>query len=88
MVSLNMSYQLVLNLWAQQTLQYTHQINLTMHWTIIPQCTICNRNVHISAHFCYKKVYCGIWEWCIVGSMELFLYLALRAKYIAMVDIV
>ena len=27
----------------------------------------CNRKVHICAHFCYKMVHCGIWNWCIVG---------------------
>ena len=26
----------------------------------------CNRNVHTCAHFCYKVVNCGIWDWCIV----------------------
>ena len=25
-----------------------------------------NRNVHMCAHFCYKMVHCGIWEWCMV----------------------
>ena len=25
-----------------------------------------NRNVHTCAHFCYKMVYCGIWDGCIV----------------------
>ena len=25
-----------------------------------------NKNVHIYAHFCYKTVHCGIWDWCIV----------------------
>ena len=33
--------------------------------------SICNRNVHICAHFCYKTVHCGIFadvtKWCIVG---------------------
>ena len=27
----------------------------------------CNRNMHRCAHFCYKMVPCGIWDWCIVG---------------------
>ena len=39
----------------------------------IPQCIgqishnapFCNRNVHIYAHFCYKMVHCGIWDWCV-----------------------
>ena len=30
----------------------------------------CNRNVHKCAHFCYKMVHCGIWDWCIVGFMQ------------------
>ena len=46
-------------------------INSTMHWTNIPQCTFCNRNVHTCAHFCYKMVHCGIQEWCMVGSVQL-----------------
>ena len=25
-----------------------------------------NNNVHICAHFYYKTVHCGIWDWCIV----------------------
>ena len=28
---------------------------------------LCNRNVHMCAHFCYKVVHCGIWDWCTVG---------------------
>ena len=23
----------------------------------------CNKNVHTCAHFCYKMVHCGIWDW-------------------------
>ena len=23
-----------------------------------------NRNVHTCAHFCYKMVHCGMWDWC------------------------
>ena len=30
----------------------------------------CNRNVHICAHFCYKMLHCGIWDWCIVGFAQ------------------
>ena len=30
----------------------------------------CNRNVHTCAHFCYKMVICGIWDWCIVGFVR------------------
>ena len=26
----------------------------------------CNRDVHMCAHFCYKTVHCGMWDWCIV----------------------
>ena len=44
----------------------------------IPQCIsqishnapFCNRNVHTCAHFCYKMVHCGIWDWCIVGFVQ------------------
>ena len=25
----------------------------------------CNRNVHTFAHFLYKMLHCGIWDWCI-----------------------
>ena len=40
----------------------------------IPQCirqithnaAFCNRNVHTCAHFCYKMLHCGIWDWCIM----------------------
>ena len=38
----------------------------TMHHFITEMCT----RVHISvtcAYFCFKMVYCGIWDWCIVG---------------------
>ena len=27
----------------------------------------CSRNVHTCAHFCYKMVHCGTWQWCIGG---------------------
>ena len=30
----------------------------------------CNRNAHTCAHFCYKMVHCGIWDWCIVGCVQ------------------
>ena len=30
----------------------------------------CNRNVHMCAHFCYKMVHCGIWDWRIVGFVQ------------------
>ena len=44
----------------------------------ISQCTkrishyapFCNRNVHTCAHFCYKVVNCGIWDWCIVECVR------------------
>ena len=32
--------------------------------------SFCNRNVHMCAHFCYKMVHCGIWDWCIVGLVQ------------------
>ena len=48
----------------------THITNPTMHQADIPQCTICNRNVHTCAHFCYSMVHCGIWDWRIVGFVQ------------------
>ena len=51
-------------------LQWTCPTNPTMHQSNIPQCTICNRNVHLCAHFCYKMVHCGIYAWCIVGFVR------------------
>ena len=30
----------------------------------------CYRNVHICAHFCYKLVHCGIWDWRLVGCVQ------------------
>ena len=40
---------------------------------LTPQCisqishnvSFCDRNVDTCAHFCYKMVHCGIWDWCI-----------------------
>ena len=29
-----------------------------------------NSNIYTRAHFSYKFVNCGIWDWCIVGCME------------------
>ena len=29
-----------------------------------------NRNMSTCAHFCCKMVYCGIWNWCIVGFVR------------------
>ena len=45
----------------------------------IPQCirqlsrnaTFCNGNVHTCAHFGYKTVHCGMWDWCIVWFVKL-----------------
>ena len=31
----------------------------------------CSRNVHTCAHFCFKMVHCGIWNWCTEGFMNL-----------------
>ena len=25
-----------------------------------------NRNLHTYAHFCYKMMHCGMWDWCVV----------------------
>ena len=58
---------------------FAHLTNPTLHFTNIPQCTICNRNVHTCAHFwnvhtcahfCYRMVHCGIYDWCIVGFAQ------------------
>ena len=35
----------------------------------------CNRNVHTCAHFCYKVVHCGMYDWCIVGFVQQAYYL-------------
>ena len=53
--------------------------------TQIPQCTnpishnapLCNKNVHICAHFCYKMVHCGIFVQCIVGFVRWVSWVAL-----------
>ena len=42
---------------------------------------ICNRNVHICAHFCYKMVHCGMFVWCIMGLVR-WVYLSLTYVYI------
>ena len=52
-----------------------HETALYRQISQIPQCIrqishnapFCNRNVHLCAHFCYKVVHYGIWDWCIVG---------------------
>ena len=36
----------------------------------IPQCTFCNRNMHIFVNFCYKMVHCCLSDWCIVGFVQ------------------
>ena len=30
----------------------------------------CNRNMHTCAHFCYKVVHCGMWDWWMVGFVR------------------
>ena len=30
----------------------------------------CNRNEHTCAHFCYKMVHCGTWNWYIMGFVK------------------
>ena len=35
----------------------------------------CDKNVLTRAHFCYKVVHCGIWDWCI-GVLATDLYYA------------
>ena len=39
--------------------------------TISHNAPLCNRNVHMRAHFCHKVVPCGIFVWCIVGFVRL-----------------
>ena len=39
-------------------------------WYISHNAPFCNRNVHTCAHFCYKIMHCGIWDWCIVGFVK------------------
>ena len=44
---------------------------------IIHNAPLCNRNVHMCAHSCFKVVFCGLWDWCIMGfvicEMDLFI---------------
>ena len=49
------------------TTQITQSIRQISHNALF-----CSRNVHTSAHFCYKMVHCGIWDWCMVGFVEQF----------------
>ena len=39
-------------------------------WQISHNAPFWNRNVHTCAHFCYKMVHCGIWDWCIMGFAQ------------------
>ena len=32
-----------------------------------PQCI---KQICTCAHFCYKRVHCGIWDWCIAGLVQ------------------
>ena len=57
----------------------------------IPQCTcpishntpICNKNVRMGcAHFCYKMVHCGIWDWCIVWFVRWLNFIPILHGYI------
>ena len=41
-----------------------------MHHSHIPQCPMCNKNVHMCEHFCYKMVHCGILVKCIMGCVR------------------
>ena len=49
-----------------------------LHPAKIPQCTspithnaaFCNGNVHRYAHFCYKRLHCGMFIWCIIGFWD------------------
>ena len=58
--------------------------------SLIPQCTgrishnapFCNRNVHACAHFCYKMVHCGIWEWGIFGLTQSIIFAGNEGSFI------
>ena len=38
----------------------TNLTNSTKHLSHLTQSTICDRNLHMCAHFCYEMVHCGI----------------------------
>ena len=50
-------------------LWWTYLTNPTIH-QISHDAPFCNRNVHTCAHFCYKVMHCGLWDWCIVGFVQ------------------
>ena len=54
--------QLLIFAWDTCFWHQSHQIS--------HNASICNRNVHTCAHFCYKMVHCGIQDWCIVGFVK------------------
>ena len=53
-------------------------ISSCVHWkepshkshNALHNASFCNRNVHKCAHFCYKMLHCGTWDWCIVGFVQ------------------
>ena len=45
--------------WFTKITQSSHPKNPTMHHFVTEMST--------PAHFCYKVVHCGIWDWCTVG---------------------
>ena len=48
-------------------------VNIAPQWQLSHNALFCNRNVHTCAHFCYKMVYCGIWNSCMVGFWRWFI---------------
>ena len=56
-------------IWLQNWISFkiTHLTNPTLHRHISHNASFCIRNAHTCAHFGYKRVNCGIWDWGIVG---------------------
>ena len=51
--------------------QWTKLTNATMHLSHIPQCTGLEQKW---AHFCFKVVYYGVWDMCIMEFVRLVNY--------------
>ena len=51
---------------------YIETLSQIPQWTspISHNAPFCNKNVHTCAHFCYKMVHCGTWDWCIAGFVR------------------
>ena len=43
--------------------------NICMHNTPMVMCVWIYMNILLCAHFSYRMVHCGIWDWCIVGFL-------------------